>query len=88
MFVPRAMWNRAEENRRHLDQVRLGQTLAEVRTIMGKDPEQRDVRSRFDGKSVEFWTYVSDYGAKRQTTITFVDGRVDEIHASSFEEKD
>jgi hypothetical protein len=82
------MWNRAEENRRHVNEVHIGQTLAEVRTIMGKDPEKREVRARFDGKTVEFWSYVTDYGRKLESTITFIDGRVQEIRAVSWEEKD
>jgi len=48
VFVPRAMWNRAEENRQRIGQVKIGQTLDEVRAIMRKDPEKRELRSRFD----------------------------------------
>ena len=82
------MWNRAEENRQRIGQVKIGQTLDEVRAIMRKDPEKRELRSRFDGKSVEFWTFVTDYGLKLQSTITFLDGRVEEIRATTWEEKD
>ena len=82
------MWNRAEANRRHLGAVTIGQTLAEVRAVMQKEPDKREVRSRFDGKSVEFWTFVTDYGLKLQSTVTFVDGHVQEIRATSWEEKD
>src|SRR5437660_4873858 len=88
VFVPKVMWNRAEENRQHLNEVKVGQTLAEVRTIMRKDPEKREVRARFDGKTVEFWSYVTDYARKLESTITFIDGRVQEIRATSWAEKD
>jgi hypothetical protein len=88
VYVPRVMWNRGEENRRHINDVRVGQTLADVRTIMSKAPEKREVRARFDGKTVEFWSYVTDYGRRLDSTITFVDGRVQEIRTTPWEEKD
>jgi hypothetical protein len=88
VFVPSVMWNRAEENRRSINEVRVGQTLAQVRTLMKKDPEKREVRSRFDGKVVEFWSYVTDYGRRLDSTITFIDGQVQEIRTTPWMEKD
>lgn len=88
VFVPRVMWRRAEENERHINQIRVGQTVAEVRAIMGKDPERREARARFDGKTVEMWSYVTDYARKLDTTIIFVDGRVQELRATPWEDKD
>jgi len=88
VFVPSVMWNRAEANRRSINEVRVGQTLAEVRAIMKKDPEKREVRSRFDGKVVEFWSYVTDYGRRLDSTITFIDGHVQEIRTTPWMEKD
>ena len=88
VYVPRVMWQRAETNRQHIDQVRVGQSLADVRAIMGKDPEKREVRARFDGKTVEFWSYVTDYGRKVDSTITFIDGQVQEIRVTPWMEKD
>ena len=88
MNVPSVMWRRAEENRARLDQVKVGQTFDEVRAVMQKPPEKREVRARFDGKQIEFWSYVSDYARKLDTTITFVDGRVSEIRTSTWEEHD
>ena len=88
VYVPRVMWRRAEENERHINQVRVGQTLAEVRAIMGKEPERREARARFDGKTVELWSYVTDYARKLDTTIIFVDGRVEELRATSWADKD
>ena len=88
VYVPRVMWRRAEENERHINQIRVGQTLQEVRAIMGKDPERREARARFDGKTVELWSYVTDYARKLDTTIIFVDGRVEELRATPWEDKD
>jgi len=88
VYVPSVMWNRGEENRRHINEVRVGQSLDEVRTIMRKAPEKREVRARFDGKNVEFWSYVTDYGRRLDSTITFIDGRVQEIRTTPWEEKD
>src|SRR5258707_14200857 len=88
VFVPSVMWSRAEANRRSINEVRVGQTLAEVRAIMKKDPEKREVRARFDGKVVEFWSYVTDYGRKLDSTITFIDGHVQEIRTTPCMEKD
>lgn len=88
VFVPRVNWSRAEENRRHINEVHVGQSLAEVRTIMGTEPEKREVRARFDGKTVEFWSYVTDYSRRLDSTITFIDSRVQEVRATPWEEKD
>lgn len=88
VYVPSAMWNRAETNRQYLNEVRVGQTLTEVRAIMKKDPEKREVRTRFDGKVVEFWSYVTDYSRRLDSTITFIDGRVQEIRTTPWLEKD
>jgi len=78
----------AVANREKLNQVRVGQTVAEVRQIMGKEPERRDVRSRFDGKIVEIWAYATDYVRRLDTTITFIDGRVQEIKTLPWYEPD
>jgi len=88
VYVPRVMWNRAEQNRARVDQVKIGQTFGDVRAIMQKAPEKREVRARFDGKEVEFWSYVTDYARKLDSTITFVDGRVTEIRATTWQEAD
>jgi hypothetical protein len=88
VYVPSTMWHRAEENRARLNHVAVGQTSREVRATMQKDPERREVRLRFDGKTVELWSYVSDYARKLDTTIIFIDGRVEEIRTTSWVEKD
>jgi len=88
VYVPGVMWRRAEENRSRVLRIALGQSLEEVRAIMGKDPEKREARLRFDGKKVELWTYVTDYTRKVDSTIIFLDGRVQEIRATSWCEAD
>ena len=88
VYVPSVMWKRAEQNRALLSAVQIGQTTAEVRALMKKDPEKREVRLRFDGKQIEFWSYITDYARKIDSTITFVDGRVTEIRATSWQEVD
>jgi len=82
------MWNRAESNRVRIDRVQVGQTLDEVRAIMGKPPEKREVRARFDGKTVELWSYATDYTRKADSTIIFLDGRVTEVRVTSWVERD
>src|SRR5947209_16620916 len=78
----------AVTNRERLNLVRVGQTLEEVRAVMGKEPERRDSRKRFDGKLVEMWSYATDYVRRLDTTITFVDGRVEEIKTLPWYEPD
>ena len=82
------MWSRAEANRSRVDQIRIGQTFNEVRAVMNKPPEKREVRQRFDGKQIEFWSYVTDYARKLDSTITFVDGRVTEVRVTTWQEAD
>ena len=88
VFVPSVMWRRAEENRARLDRVVVGQSMAAVHTIMKKDPERRETRLRFDGKRVEMWSYVTDYARKLDTTLIFVDDRLEEIRTTPWRESD
>jgi hypothetical protein len=83
-----ATWRRAEENQRHIDLVKMGQTTAEVSALMGHGPERREARVRFDGKTVEEWRYLTDVVRKRDATITFVDDHVVEIRTTPWEELD
>jgi hypothetical protein len=75
-------------NREKLNHVHVGQTIAEVRQVMGKEPERRDVRQRFDGKMVEMWSYATDYVRRLDTTIVFIDGKVQEIKTLPWYEPD
>lgn len=83
--VRRYAFNTALENQRHIDKLRIGQTLSEVERIMGKGPERRNAHVRFDGISIEEWSYITDYVRRMDTTITFVGGKVDEIRAAPWE---
>jgi outer membrane protein assembly factor BamE (lipoprotein component of BamABCDE complex) len=83
--VRRYAFNTALENQKHIDKLRIGQTLSEVERIMGKPPERRNAHVRFDGISIEEWSYITDYLRRMDTTITFVGGKVDEIRAAPWE---
>jgi hypothetical protein len=88
VYVPARAFHAAEANQRNINRIRLGQTLAEVEKIMGKGPEKRSTRQRFDGLSIEEWSYVTDYVHRSDTLITFVGGKVNEIRSVPWEEKD
>jgi hypothetical protein len=88
VYLPRVLFDRAERNRALVSQIQIGQTPAEVRSLMGREGDKRDVRQRFDGKTVEMWSYTTDAARKLDTTITFVDGKVIEIRVTPWEEAD
>lgn len=88
VIVPLHAFRAAERNQQRINRVRLGQTLAEVEKVMGRGPERRSTRLRFDGLSIEEWSYVTDYVYRSDTTITFVGGKVNEIRVVPWEEKD
>lgn len=77
----------AETNRAHVNKVRLGQTLAEVEKIMGP-PERRATRLRYDGLSIEEWSYITDYVRRMDALILFVGGKVEEIQSTPWEDAD
>jgi hypothetical protein len=87
IVVPLHQFRVATRNEQHIAQVRIGQTLAEVERIMGP-PERRNARVRFDGLSVEEWTYLTDAIRRTDTTITFVGGKVEEVRAVVEKEED
>lgn len=76
----------AEKNRAKLQRVRVGQTLVEVEKIMGV-PERRAARVRYDGLSVEEWSYITDYVRKMDALIVFVGGKVNEIQSTSWDKR-
>lgn len=80
IFVPLQQYRRGERNRAHVNAIRIGQTLAEVQRLMGP-PERRNGRVRYDGISVEEWSYLTDAPRHTDTTITFVGGKVEEVRA-------
>ena len=84
-YVPRYAFHAAQENQARIDKVRVGQTLAEVQRIMGKPPERRGMHVRYDGISIEEWSYITDYVRKMDATITFVGGKVAEINTARWD---
>ena len=87
VIVPLHQFRVATRNEQRIAKVRIGQTLAEVERIMGP-PERRNARVRFDGLSVEEWTYLTDAIRRTDTTITFVGGKVEEVRAVVGKEED
>ena len=71
----------AARNRARVNRVRLGQTFVEVERIMGP-PERRAARLRYDGVSIEEWSYVTDPMRKMDALILFVGGKVQEIQST------
>jgi hypothetical protein len=65
---------RAAENFVAIGKVKVGQSLSEVRQIMGKDPERREASA-----DTETWGYLTDYMASQLTQINFRGGVVAEI---------
>ena len=84
--IERHAFRLAEKNRARVNQVRLGQTLVEVQQIMGP-PERRAARLRYDGVSVEEWSYITDYVRKMDALVVFVGGKVAEIQSTSWDKR-
>jgi hypothetical protein len=84
--VERHAFDLAEKNRARLNKVRLGQTFVEVERVMGP-PERRAARLRYDGVSIEEWSYVTDYVRKMDGLILFVGGKVEEIQSTSWDKR-
>ena len=80
--------DRALENQKRVNQIRMGQTLVEVERVMGGGPERRHARVRFDGVAIEEWSYSTDPLRKLDTVITFVGGKVEEINTASWERRE
>ena len=87
VIVSKSLFERAAANRQHVAQLQIGQSTDEVRSIMGP-PERRNARLRYDGKTVEEWSYFTDAALKRDTTLTFLDGKVVEIRTTPSSEPD
>ena len=85
--VDRHAFRLAENNRAKINRIRLGQTLVEVQKIMGP-PERRAARLRYDGVSIEEWSYVTDYVRRMDALIVFVGGKVQEIQSAPWEERE
>lgn len=85
--LPDWVVTRALENQNRVNQLYMGQTLAEVERVMGAGPERRHARVRFDGVAIEEWSYSTDPQRKLDTVITFVGGKVEEINTASWERR-
>jgi hypothetical protein len=59
------------ENAPRMARVKAGMTIDEVRAIMQRDPERRELNG-----NVETWGYITDYQGEKVTVIVFTDGRV------------
>lgn len=65
---------RASENLKLIGNVNLGQSLEEVRKIMGKAPDRRIIN-----EAIESWIYLTSYFNSGYTSIIFKQGKVAEI---------
>jgi putative hemolysin len=85
--VPPEVAAAALQNQQNINAIKMGQTFVEVQRIMGKGPERRHARLRFDGVAIEEWSYTSDPFRKLDTVITFIGGKVEEINTTSWERR-
>ena len=58
----------------------VGMSLLNARQVMGRDPEERTVRT-VDGKVVERWSYLTNYDSSIVSRITFTEGRITAIES-------
>ncbi len=65
----------AKYNAEHIGQVALGQTVEQVRQIMGREPEQHSVQVQ-GAQSLETWSFRTDYKNRVTTHIDFADSKV------------
>lgn len=68
---------RAAENSQVIGKVQIGQTMADVASIMGKGPERRNATAES-----ETWSYLTQYQGYITTTIIFKNGVVNEIRSA------
>ena len=69
---------RAYQNSLVAAKIQLGQSVAQVRSTMGRDPERRAVNA-----ASETWWYMTDYDNQKFTVIAVTQGLVSEIKQSS-----
>jgi hypothetical protein len=62
-------------------QLEIGQSVAQARTIMGREPEERSLKKSATGTPVEVWGYLTDYNKTIVSLITFEDGKIAAIEA-------
>ena len=73
-----AACKRAAENWSAIGKVQIGQSPADVRQIMGKDPERKEAST-----DSETWGYLTDYMGSMMTEIVFKNGVVAQIRQNS-----
>ena len=61
-------WEAAIYNASRLNLVSAGQTPQEVREVMKRDPEARELR-RDGQKTIELWSYLTDYHTYTETLL-------------------
>jgi hypothetical protein len=50
-------------------------------------PERRAARLRYDGVSIEEWSYITDYVRRMDALVLFVGGKVQEIQSTPWDER-
>jgi hypothetical protein len=72
--------NAAASNKVFIGQVKIGQTMEQVRIEMHKGPESQNVSTLPDGTVETVWNYVTDYDSDTNTSITFRGDKVTAIN--------
>ena len=62
-------------NGRRISKVAIGQSLADVQGIMARAPEKRSVELK-EGRTIETWSFLTDYDRSITTRLEFLDGKV------------
>jgi hypothetical protein len=65
----------ARYNAPRVAKINLGQSISEVRQIMGRDPEQRSLKEE-GGHAIEEWQYLTNYKESIVSVITFRNSKV------------
>lgn len=69
-----AAFEASKVNQAAIGNVKLGQTMDQVKSIMGT-PESSDQRLLENGVPENTWYYLTDYRAETNTAITFLNGK-------------
>jgi outer membrane protein assembly factor BamE (lipoprotein component of BamABCDE complex) len=71
-----AAFEASKVNKVAIVNVKLGQTMDQVRATMGKPPESTAERLLDNGDRETTWNYLTDYHSETDTAITFRNGKV------------
>ncbi len=80
----RAAYNASFVNKTSIGSIQLGQSMEQVRTIMGKEPESTAASLLDNGVYETVWYYLTDYDSMTNTAITFHNDKVVAIAASKW----